>query len=148
MKLFQTLFSLYLIKASLGYIDLDIDKSAYYNSPDVEDYIKTHLVNGKQVYKDSDKSYLLFYILDKDANGFLDGHEIRANIHKSQKERHLKDEYSTVWDVEQLNEYVDMVLKEDDIDGDGRISIDEFMASQIYHHQVDKEDIEKDKILS
>ncbi|KAJ9055042.1 hypothetical protein DSO57_1008080 [Entomophthora muscae] len=73
---------------------------------------------------------------DMDKDQFLDGHEIRASYHATQVANHNdEDGDNEVWDLEHLNNWVDQVLKDDDINGDGLISPLEYLASQAYHRE-------------
>lgn len=70
-------------------------------------------------YHDNDESYYLFYMNDMDKDQFLDGHEIRASYHATQVSGN-KDEMGDgeVWGLDKLNNWVDQVLKDDDINGE------------------------------
>ncbi|KAJ9075839.1 hypothetical protein DSO57_1031838 [Entomophthora muscae] len=102
----------------------------------MEKYIKEHLNLTDEEYNNNDESYYLFYMNDMDKDQFLDGHEIRASYHATQVANHNdEDGDNEVWDLEHLNNWVDQVLKDDDINGDGLISALEYLASQAYHRE-------------
>ncbi|KAI9020823.1 hypothetical protein CLU79DRAFT_219563 [Phycomyces nitens] len=76
--------------------------------------------------------YYLFVVHDKNADGHLDGHELRAAFTDFEE----GDEDPTKFiSLEEVTEMVDHVLEEDDINGDGLISWDEYLQSQLYHGQ-------------
>ncbi|RKP02774.1 hypothetical protein CXG81DRAFT_5565, partial [Caulochytrium protostelioides] len=76
-----------------------------------------------------------FALNDHDMDGFLDGHELfmsfmadaNAGVHAAA----LPDRLS----LADLRAVVAEVMDEDDRDGDGRISWEEYLASQWYHGQ-------------
>ncbi|KAJ9077262.1 hypothetical protein DSO57_1018494 [Entomophthora muscae] len=85
----------------------------------MEKYIKEHLNLTDEEYNNNDESYYLFYTIDMDKDQFLDGHEIRASYHATQVANHNdEDGDNKVWGFEHLNNWVDQVLKDDDINGE------------------------------
>ncbi|KAJ3156872.1 hypothetical protein HDU86_003407 [Geranomyces michiganensis] len=83
------------------------------------------------VFKDSAEEdlYYFFSLHDFNKDHHLDGHEL-WNAFSSAGELPPKDQRLTVADLE---EYVDHALKDDDIDNDGLVSWEEYLASQLYH---------------
>ncbi|ORX52705.1 hypothetical protein DM01DRAFT_1268933, partial [Hesseltinella vesiculosa] len=75
--------------------------------------------------------YYLFVLHDRNGDGHLDGHELRAAFSDFDAE-HEEDPTKFV-SLEDITAMVDHVLEEDDLDGDGRISWEEYMQSQLYH---------------
>lgn len=77
-----------------------------------------------------DEVFLFFSLHDFNKDHHLDGHELRAaltdysNPNESQR---------FVSDIKELDAMIDNVLKDDDLDGDGKISWEEYLRSQSYH---------------
>ncbi|KAI9594280.1 hypothetical protein BDF19DRAFT_414667 [Syncephalis fuscata] len=96
------------------------------NAPDV--YGDIHLANehmaaemklDEKINKEDDP-YYFFNINDANGDGWLDGHELRAAFIAEDKEMKLKE----------LDEWVARALKSEDVDGDNRISFNEYLASE------------------
>ncbi|KAI9302888.1 hypothetical protein BJ944DRAFT_166420 [Cunninghamella echinulata] len=75
--------------------------------------------------------YYLFVLHDRNGDGYLDGHELRGAFSDFDVE-HEEDPAKYV-SLEDITSMVDHVLEEDDLDGDGKISWEEYMQSQLYH---------------
>ncbi|KAI9227953.1 MAG: hypothetical protein DHS80DRAFT_23743 [Piptocephalis tieghemiana] len=73
---------------------------------------------------EKDEAFYFFRLHDRNGDGYLDGNELLASF----KEDHADGEESLP--LEDLVDWVDHVLRDDDIDGDGRIDWDEFVSSQ------------------
>ncbi|OZJ05893.1 hypothetical protein BZG36_00893 [Bifiguratus adelaidae] len=112
-----------------------------YQSPDHSNYgqketqrshIEEHLKElGSDIPADmtaKDEMIYVFTLHDYDKDGHLDGHELRAAFTDFDGIN-----AADLLNLEEVNEMVDHVLEEDDINGDGKISWEEYIASQLYH---------------
>ncbi|ORY98137.1 hypothetical protein BCR43DRAFT_438160 [Syncephalastrum racemosum] len=75
--------------------------------------------------------YYLFLLHDTDGDNHLDGHELRTAF--TDYDEGEEDDPTRYVSLDEVTEMVDHVLEEDDLNGDGLISWDEYMASQLYH---------------
>ncbi|KAI8098819.1 uncharacterized protein BX664DRAFT_319668 [Halteromyces radiatus] len=80
---------------------------------------------------EDDMIYYLFVLHDKNGDGHLDGHELRAAFSDFDHDR--EEDPTKFVSLEDITLMVDHVLGEDDLDGDGMISWEEYMQSQLYH---------------
>ncbi|KAI8922155.1 hypothetical protein DFJ77DRAFT_445530 [Powellomyces hirtus] len=78
---------------------------------------------------DEEDLYYFFSLHDVNKDHHLDGHELR-NAFTHAGELPPKDQRLKMADVEDM---IDHALLEDDIDSDGLISWEEYLASQLYH---------------
>ncbi|KAG1441770.1 hypothetical protein G6F46_012165 [Rhizopus delemar] len=70
--------------------------------------------------------FYLFVVHDLNGDGYLDGHEIRC----AYTDFHFKNNSPS---LNEVTDMVDHVLEEDDLNGDGLISWNEYLESQAYH---------------
>ncbi|KAI8823546.1 uncharacterized protein EV422DRAFT_359848 [Fimicolochytrium jonesii] len=89
--------------------------------------------------KESEQEDLFYFFSLADQNGdhYLDGHELRHTYTTGggeQSTEHPPKEHRLP--LEEVESMIDHTLLEDDIDGDGKISWDEYLASQFYHQKV------------
>ncbi|KAJ3137346.1 hypothetical protein HDU90_002133 [Geranomyces variabilis] len=117
-------------------IQVDTKSSNYKNWHQAAQYARAHAPppvpdTDPPTFKDSAEEdlYYFFSLHDFNKDHHLDGHEL-WNAFSSAGEMPPKDQRLTVADLE---EYVDHALKDDDIDNDGLISWEEYLASQLYH---------------
>ncbi|KAI7865423.1 hypothetical protein BDF14DRAFT_1825318 [Spinellus fusiger] len=98
----------------------------------IQEHINKLAQNGKAPkLDDKDTLYYLFVLHDKNGDGYLDGHELRASI----MEDIMTEDTASAISLDELTEVVDHVLEEDDMNGDGLISWEEYLQSQLYHGQ-------------
>ncbi|RUP51646.1 hypothetical protein BC936DRAFT_146780 [Jimgerdemannia flammicorona] len=76
---------------------------------------------------EKEELYFIFTLHDYNKDGYLDGHELRSAF------TDFEGKDTPTMSLEEVVDMVDHVLEEDDKDGDGRISWEEYMASQFYH---------------
>lgn len=81
--------------------------------------------------KPEDENLAFFKVADVNKDGFLDGYELRTAFTDAE----FKEEEQI--SVNELDEMVEHVLKEDDRNGDGLVSLEEYLASQEYHERAD-----------
>ncbi|CAO3692021.1 unnamed protein product [Umbelopsis ramanniana] len=99
-----------------------------------QEHIKEHiqeLAGDDGEIPEMDEKDTLFYVFtlhDYNKDGFLDGHELRAAFTDIDD-----DDPTAVVSLEEVTEMVDHVLEEDDLNGDGLISWEEYLESQMYH---------------
>ncbi|KAH7045019.1 hypothetical protein BKA57DRAFT_396758 [Linnemannia elongata] len=74
---------------------------------------------------------MLFTLHDTNKDGHLDGIELRAAF-SDYNDQHTPNSQSTVT-LQQMLDMIDHVIEEDDINNDGKISLEEYMISQKYH---------------
>ncbi|KAI8372773.1 uncharacterized protein BYT42DRAFT_536228 [Radiomyces spectabilis] len=105
-----------------------------------KEHIKEHLkaLSGDNLdelppLSDKDMIYYLFVIHDTNGDNHLDGHELRAAFTDFDDVSEIDP--TEFISLEEVTEMVDHVLEEDDLDGDGRISWEEYIQSQLYHGQ-------------
>lgn len=84
-----------------------------------------HLKINRTVDEDEDLLYY-FMLHDFDKDGFLDGHEMRVAF---------GDYDASIKNLGDVEKVVDETLEEDDVDGDGKISWEEYLASIKYHQK-------------
>lgn len=73
--------------------------------------------------------YYFFSLYDRNRDSHLDGHELRTAFTQA-GQMPPPESRLTLKDVEEM---VDHALEEDDRNGDGKISWEEYLASQLYH---------------
>ncbi|GAB5590291.1 hypothetical protein Unana1_05191 [Umbelopsis nana] len=99
-----------------------------------QEHIKEHikqLAGDEGEIPEMDEKDTLFYLFtlhDYNKDGFLDGHELRAAFTDFED-----DDPSAVVSLDEVTDMVDHVLEEDDLNGDGLISWEEYLESQMYH---------------
>ncbi|KAI9105408.1 hypothetical protein DFS34DRAFT_8018 [Phlyctochytrium arcticum] len=76
--------------------------------------------------------YYFFTLHDFDRDSHLDGHELRTAF-TGIGEIPKKEHQLTKKDIEEM---IDHALLEDDTDGDGKVSWEEYLTSQLYHKEV------------
>ncbi|KAI3657761.1 hypothetical protein MP638_001026 [Amoeboaphelidium occidentale] len=102
--------------------------------------IKNDIVDFSSEDEDLDMLYYWFSLHDEDNNGYLDGSELLHAFSHWNEEFTPEDEqvrqnvghHSRRKLLIAMEDMVDHVLKEDDIDNDGFISVEEFMQSGHY----------------
>ncbi|CAM0141984.1 hypothetical protein VKS41_004313 [Umbelopsis sp. WA50703] len=103
-----------------------------------QEHIKEHLKDlpvDKANMDNLDEKDTLFYLFsmhDYNKDGFLDGHELRAAFTDFDHD----EDVSELISLDEVTEMVDHVLEEDDLNGDGLISWEEYLESQTYHGAV------------
>ncbi|KAI9248483.1 hypothetical protein BDA99DRAFT_446161 [Phascolomyces articulosus] len=75
--------------------------------------------------------YYLFVLHDTNGDGNLDGHELRAAFTDFDEDE--EDDPTQYVSLDEVTDMVDHVLEEDDLNGDGLISWEEYLQSQLYH---------------
>lgn len=89
----------------------------------VHDHIREHMPMIDDMYNDD---IYFFSLHDTNADGHLDGHEMRVALLDSHG--HQREQKS----LEQVENRVDAILAKDDRNGDGRISFAEFNLMSFY----------------
>ncbi|KAJ3091393.1 hypothetical protein HK102_000716 [Quaeritorhiza haematococci] len=92
----------------------------------VKEALKEIDPNASAPADSSDDVFWFFSLYDYNKDEHLDGHELRNAFTEYDKE----DKDMQLIDVEEMIEHV---LREDDRDNDGKISWEEYLASQTYH---------------
>jgi hypothetical protein len=113
--------------------EFDGEKSNY---PDVHaksETMKKLLENFKSDSKDD--HFLFFTMHDYNKDQHLDGHELALaysgyEFFKGEENVELFENYKD------LEHQIDHTLKEDDINNDGKISWEEYLSSQQFHHNL------------
>ncbi|ORX47532.1 hypothetical protein BCR36DRAFT_413479 [Piromyces finnis] len=121
----------YFIVAIIAECIVFVSANQYSDSYDEGDGHNNYAVHRKINHKsDNNKDDLLYFFSLHDYNGDneLDGNELFASFidgfdPETEEKKNL--EYITKW--------VEHILEEDDIDGNGKISWSEYLASQKYH---------------
>ncbi|KAJ3181111.1 hypothetical protein HDU85_003816 [Gaertneriomyces sp. JEL0708] len=115
-------------------IDYKGEHSNYGDYQRIAQLAREQLLKGGSPASADDDLYYFFTLHDYNHDSHLDGHELRiaftgmgADLPIPAPQDRLK-----LVDVEDM---VDHVLLEDDKDNDGKISWEEYLASQIYHRQ-------------
>ncbi|KAF7725146.1 hypothetical protein EC973_000398 [Apophysomyces ossiformis] len=100
----------------------------------IKEHLKSMLKNGEDSPEldDKDMIYYLFVIHDLNSDGYLDGHELRAAFTDFEEGEPNPTQFIALDEVSMM---VDHVLEEDDLNGDGLISWEEYLQSQLYHGQ-------------
>ncbi|KAI8146517.1 hypothetical protein BJV82DRAFT_389331 [Fennellomyces sp. T-0311] len=75
--------------------------------------------------------YYLFVLHDTNNDGSLDGHELRSAFTDFDEDE--EDDPTQYVSLDEVTDMVDHVLEEDDLNGDGLISWEEYLQSQLYH---------------
>ncbi|CAO3598988.1 unnamed protein product [Absidia cylindrospora] len=113
------------------------DHSNYGSEKTNRQHIQEHLdilaKDGEKAAKvsEEDMIFYLFVLHDQNGDGHLDGHELRAAF--SDFDHDSEEDPTKHVSLEDITLMVDHVLGEDDLDGDGMISWEEYMQSQLYH---------------
>ncbi|XP_060571078.1 multiple coagulation factor deficiency protein 2 homolog [Ruditapes philippinarum] len=115
----------------------DIREGLRVNSHDAE-HIKEHLKDvvdkPKEEMTEEELEFHYFKLHDYDGNNKLDGTEITKAIthfHEDETSTQEKKAFDQkVFSDEEISNIVDMVLKEDDLNGDGYIEYVEFVTAQ------------------
>ncbi|KAI9006433.1 hypothetical protein DFJ74DRAFT_712479 [Hyaloraphidium curvatum] len=96
-----------------------------------KEHTKEHIAENVTLKDEDDADLAFFKVTDLNNDGFLDGHELRTAF----------SDYDAPEDqripVQEVDDMVDHTLREDDRDGDGKISLEEYLASQEYHAKAD-----------
>ncbi|ORX95736.1 hypothetical protein K493DRAFT_407470 [Basidiobolus meristosporus CBS 931.73] len=133
MKLNVALLLALCVRPIQGKFDPEDDHSNYGDMEKARSFVKSFLSQKKLKdpleVNEADTPYFLFNVYDTDGDGYLDGNELRNGFKEFEEKTNGKAHQS----LKALNEYVDHVLGEDDVDGDGKISMEEYLASQEYH---------------
>ncbi|KAI7900908.1 uncharacterized protein BX663DRAFT_515683 [Cokeromyces recurvatus] len=99
------------------------------NKHHIEEHIQSMLNNSSTTpISNDDMIYYLFVIHDVNGDGYLDGHELRSAFTDF-------DSNEPIPSLEEVTEMVDHVMLEDDKNGDGLISWNEYLESQLYHEE-------------
>ncbi|KAI9312706.1 hypothetical protein BX666DRAFT_815411 [Dichotomocladium elegans] len=104
------------------------------NKQHIMEHIKTMAKDGADPPQDLSENELIYYLFvlhDTNADGHLDGHELRAAFTDFDEDE--EDDLTGYVSLEEVTDMVDHVLEEDDINGDGLISWEEYLQSQLYH---------------
>ncbi|KAI8916296.1 hypothetical protein EDD86DRAFT_185324 [Gorgonomyces haynaldii] len=84
--------------------------------------------------KATEDVFYFFTLHDYNHDGFLDGHELR-NAFIGFEYNADKDQVVDI-PIKDLEEFIDHTLAEDDKDNNGKISWEEYLESQYYHHKI------------
>ncbi|KAL1923785.1 uncharacterized protein VTP21DRAFT_8765 [Calcarisporiella thermophila] len=105
--------------------------SNYGHGEQAKEHVKEHLPPGMaeklNEMDENDVLYYLFTLHDYNKDNHLDGHELRHVL------TDVEEGDNPLPPLSEIDKTVDHVLLEDDIDGDGKISWEEYLASQEYH---------------
>ncbi|KAI8891095.1 hypothetical protein K501DRAFT_144539, partial [Backusella circina FSU 941] len=128
---------LYIVAAIEFKNRFDQDHSNYGDYHNNKEHIQEHLESlvkeGEEnapKLSEEDTIYYLFALHDANGDGYLDGHEL-LQAFTDFGEGH--GDVSKYLLLEEVTEMIDHVLEEDDLNGDGLISWDEYLQSQLYH---------------
>ncbi|KAI9219128.1 hypothetical protein BC828DRAFT_349715 [Blastocladiella britannica] len=91
----------------------------------IHSHYKQQLEAMGEKVSDVDAEFYFFSQYDLDADGHLDGTELRHAF--------LDYEYDEATTIAELDETIDEILREDDLDNDGRIGWDEYLQSETIH---------------
>ena len=93
---------------------------------ELDDDDSEHLLGDKHSVdelSEEDESMYWFTLSDHDGDGKLDGHELLMALNDGL-------DAESGWSLEDSLAHIDLVMKEDDLDGDGKISFEEFLTSE------------------
>ncbi|ORX81968.1 hypothetical protein BCR32DRAFT_232300 [Anaeromyces robustus] len=113
------------------FIFISAEKSKYLYSNYEEDGHSNYAIHRKINHKSEniEDDLLYFFTLhDYNKDSELDGNELFASFMDG-----FDPEVEEKKDLRYILEWVDHILEEDDIDGNGKISWSEYLASQKYH---------------
>ncbi len=82
----------------------------------------------KKDVSDEDDLLYFFTVHDYDQDGLLDGHELRVAFGDHNDERRMS--------LDEVERVIDGTLSEDDVDNDGKISWEEYLASIKYRESI------------
>ncbi|CDS04759.1 hypothetical protein LRAMOSA07289 [Lichtheimia ramosa] len=104
------------------------------NKQHIMEHIKSMAKEGQDPQAkltENELVYYLFVLHDTNNDGHLDGHELRAAFTDFDEDE--EDDPTRYVALDEITDMVDHVLEEDDLNGDGRISWEEYLQSQLYH---------------
>ncbi|KAK3843442.1 MAG: hypothetical protein J3R72DRAFT_440853 [Linnemannia gamsii] len=111
--------------------ETDSDHSNYGDTAKAKEFAKEHMGEKGKNLTEKEELMMLFTLHDTNKDGHLDGIELRAAF-SDYNDQHTPNSQSTVT-LQQMNDMIDHVILEDDINNDGKISLEEYMISQKYH---------------
>ncbi|KAF9543350.1 hypothetical protein EC957_000941 [Mortierella hygrophila] len=111
--------------------ETDAEHSNYGDTAKAKEFAKEHMGEKGKNLTEKEELMMLFTLHDTNKDGHLDGIELRAAF-SDYNDQHTPNSQSTVT-LQQMLDMIDHVIGEDDINNDGKISLEEYMISQKYH---------------